>query len=143
MSTESTMGTETWKTSRSYSSYKPISMIPAGGWQAVYAYRETSEIHDDRYAHAHSLMALVLAEEEWVTVHENGRREITQEGKCIVGYDPDAHGIISPASKADNFIAYLAPGVLIPDSMEQAAKEYVLSRESESAEEESTNEREP
>jgi len=104
-------------------------MIPAGGWQAVYAYRG---VIGGRYAHAHSLVALVLAEEEWVTVHENGRRETTQAGRRIVGYDPDAHGIISPASEANNFIAYLAPGVPIPDSMERAAKEYVLSHESES-----------
>lgn len=140
----STASTETWQLRRSYNSYKPISMIPAGGWQVVYAYRETSKVRGDKYAHAHPLMAFVLAEEEWTIVRESGRRETTREGRCIMGYDPDAHGIISPASEANNFIAYLAPGMPIPDNMEQAARKYVLSHESESesasTEKESTNE---
>jgi len=121
-------------------------MIPAGGWRAVYAYRETGEVREVRrgkYAHAEPLMALVLAEKEWTTVHENGRQEAIREGRCIVGYDSDDCGVTSPANEADNFIAYLAPGAPIPDSMEQAAKEYVLSHERESAKQESTNEREP
>ena len=140
MSTESTIGTEMWKARRGYSSYKPISMIPAGGWQAVYAYYDE---RDSKYAHAGPLIALVLAERERTIVHENGRRETTNKGNCIMGYNLVEGTMISPVDIASNFIAYLAPGALIPDYMEQEAKEYMLSHEDESAEEESTNEREP
>ena len=114
------------KVRHSYTKYDSISMIPAAGWQAVYAYWDKN---DEKYAHAKPLMALVLAEEQWIEIYEGGRQEIAWEGKRITGYDPDEAGVISPAHKAINFIAYLSPGAPIPDSMEQEAKEYVLAHE--------------
>ena len=133
----STASTETWQLRRSYNSYKPISMIPASGWQAVYAYYDE---RDSKYAHAEPLMVFVLAERERTIVHENGRRETTNEGNHIMGYNLVEGTMISPVDIASNFIAYLAPCAPIPDYMEQEAKEYVLSHESESTERESTNE---
>ena len=114
------------KVRHSYTIYKPVSMIPADGWRAVYAYWDKG---DEKYAHAKPLMALVLAEEQWVEIYEGGRQEIVYEGRRIMGYDPDEAGVINPANEATNFIAYLPPGASIPDSMEQEAKEYVLAHE--------------
>jgi len=122
---------------RGYSSYKPVSIIPASGWRAVYAYYDE---RDSKYAHAESLIALVLVERERTIVHENGRRETANEGNHIMGYNLVEGTMITPVDMASNFIAYLAPDTLIPDYMEQEAKEYVLSHESGSAEKESIDE---
>jgi len=133
------------KVAHSYKIYEPVSMIPARGWCAMYACEHARDNKNDsrrvRYTYIETLVAFVLTRIHRVDVYENGAETTaTAEEARIMGYAADDIGGICPAEEADNFIGYLAPGARIPDHAEWRAKEYVLSHESESTEQESTDE---
>ena len=107
---------------RSRTRYEPLSMIPANGWQAVYATRSDSDAEKGAvFAHAIPLVAFVLTRVTETRVYEDGTEEVTGDFRAIVGYD--AHdGSIDPVEKTSNLISYLPPGRPIPDWMEQQAR---------------------
>jgi len=109
------------KVSRFDRTYKPLSMIPASGWQSVYA-----EYHEDdrRYARVEPLVAFALTEVCLVCVYENGDEEITARNISVLGYVAGPVNIY-PAEKATNFIGYIASGVRIPGHMRREARKYV------------------
>lgn len=111
-----------------YNDYEPLSLIPANGWQAVYAIRDESDGEKGAiFAHASPLMAFALSRVTRTWVYENGRTREEHEGNSVVGLDA-ADAVIAPVEEAANFVGYLAPGEPIPAWMEQDAREHVEKR---------------
>jgi len=110
---------------RSRTHYEPLSMIPANGWQAVYAWGDEGDAEKgDVCAHASPLVAFVLAKVTVARIYEDGTEEVTDYFPAIVGYDAGSPGIV-PAEKAPNFVAYLPPGEPIDSFLKEAAREWV------------------
>lgn len=113
------------KVKRRYTTYEPLSLIPANGWQAVYASRDESEDENEAtFAHANPLVAFAVAKATETRVYEDGRTEEADTWRDVVGYDA-GDKTIDLVAEVDNFIGYLAPGESIPEWMEQQAREYV------------------
>ena len=109
------------RVSRFYRTYKPLSVIPASGWQSVYA-----EYHEDdrRYARIEPLVAFALTETCLMCVYENGDEEATVRNVSILGYVAGPVNIY-PAREATNFIGYISSGAKIPNHMREEARKYV------------------
>jgi len=93
--------TEPWY----YTKYDLQTIIPAAGWQAIYAYRESGV-----YAHAVPLVCFAVVK---VSEHRDRKgvpTEVLDEWNEVMGVCPGELGTIEVIGGDDNLIGYLAPG---------------------------------
>jgi len=113
------------KVKHSYTTYEPLSLIPATGWQVVYASRDESDKEKGVvFAHASPLVAFALSRATIKSVYHDGTTRAEDDGNYVVGYDA-ADTTIELVAEIANSIGYLAPGESIPEWLEQQAREHV------------------
>lgn len=111
-----------------YTQYTPLSLTPANGWRAIYAYKDNA----GKFAHAHELAVFAITKVVETRTEKNRIERVSPEITKIVGYEAGYE--LTPAESAINFVAYLAPGEAIPDWQESYARELIeeLKKEKES-----------